>query len=497
MAVSVPIDDYFGLDNTTLLSAVPQGGQVHVIGVAGVAMAQLAIELSNRGFLVSGSDQSFYEPTGSLLRASSIELREGYRAENIPSRCDLVIIGNALSEQNEEVQEVKRRALPFSLFPQALYETVVRDRVSLVVSGTHGKSTSTALAAYVMTSAGIDPSFFIGGKVDQLSTSLRRGTGVFSVVEGDEYDSAFFAKVPKFHFYSPDVLMITSIEFDHADIYSDERAIEREFERLIDSMKEDGVIVACSEGEGILGRIRQRCRRSAERRTVTYGFQPDDDYRVERLVAHEGGQEIAIIHQGERYQFPLRLNGAYNALNAAGVFALLSEGGASMKELLPHFSSFAGVTRRQQVIVDTASIRIVEDFAHHPTAVQATLLGLREQYPSRRIVVLFEPRSNTSRRALFQAHYASAFDAADEVILCAVTKRAVDEGVALLDTDKLSNDIRQRGPHARVGNGPHEVFEIYLEAHRPDDLLVVMSNGGFGGILEKLRARFGRSGGRS
>lgn len=491
MAVSVPFDNYFRLNGTILVSAIPQGGSIHVIGVAGVAMAQLAIELSNRGYVVSGSDQSFYEPTGSLLRASSVHMREGYRAENIPAGCELVIIGNALSVHNDEVQEVKRRGIPFSLFPQALHETVIRDRVSLVVSGTHGKSTSTALAAFLMASAGMDPSYFIGGKVDQLPSSLRRGTGKFSVVEGDEYDSAFFAKLPKFHFYAPDVLLITSIEFDHADIYPDERAIEREFEVLIDSMKGNGVIVACSEGEGILERIRQRCRHSGQRRFVTYGFQSDDDYRVDRSSVPDSGQEITITHRGERWQFPFRLSGAYNALNAAGVFALLAEGGASMAELVPHFSSFSGVTRRQEVVVDTDCIRIIEDFAHHPTAVGATLSGLREQYPTRRIVVLFEPRSNTSRRALFQEHYSAAFDAADLLILCAVTKRAIDEGVALLDTDRLVQDVARRGPRALVGREPEEVFERYLEEYRPGDLLVVMSNGGFGGILERLRERFG------
>lgn len=492
MAVSVPMKDYFRLDSTTPLSAVHETGNIHVIGVAGVAMAQLAIELANRGYVVSGSDLSFYEPTGSLLRSSPVALCEGYRAENIPAECNLVIIGNALSVHNPEVQEVKRRALPFSLFPQALYETVIRDRVSLVVSGTHGKSTSSALAAFVMASAGLDPSYFIGGKVEQLHSSLRRGLGRFSVVEGDEYDSAFFAKLPKFHFYAPDVLLITSVEFDHADIYPDERAIESEFERLIDSMKEGGVVVACSQGEGILGRIRERCRRLGQPRFVTYGFHADDDYRVERSAEPVIGQQITITHRGRDYHFSLRLSGAYNALNAAGVFALLAEGGVSMSELTPHFSLFSGVTRRQEIIVDADPIRIIEDFAHHPTAVRATLEGLREQYPARRMVVLFEPRSNTSRRALFQEQYASAFDAADMVILCAVTKRAVDEGVALLDTDKLVQDVSRRGPQALVGSDPDRVFERYLGEFRTGDLLVVMSNGGFGGIIERLREHFSK-----
>jgi UDP-N-acetylmuramate: L-alanyl-gamma-D-glutamyl-meso-diaminopimelate ligase len=491
MSAVVQAEVFFSLEGSSSLFSVSSGGRVHVIGVAGVAMAQLAIELSCRGFEVSGSDQSFYEPTGTLLRSSTVALHEGYRASNIPSECDLVVIGNAISESNEEVQEVKRRRLPFSLFPRVLFETVIQGRHSLVVSGTHGKSTSSALAAYVLSAAGMDPSFFIGGRVQQLPTSLHRGEGTFSVVEGDEYDSAFFAKVAKFHFYRPDVLLITSLEYDHADIYPDERAIEREFEKLLDSMDEGGIVVICSEGHGILGRIRDKYARSRRLRMVTYGLNEEDDYRIERTPRGDFGQDVAITFKNTRYSFPLRLGGAYNALNACGVFALLAEGGAPVEQLLPHFGNFQGVARRQEVVIDSPMVKIVEDFAHHPTAVRATLAGLREQHSGRRIVVLFEPRSNTSRRAIFQEAYATAFDSVDAVILCGVTKREIDEGVDLLDTERLVAEMRKRGTSAILGNDSADVFDLYLDQHQIGDVVVVMSNGGFGGITGLLRDRFG------
>jgi UDP-N-acetylmuramate: L-alanyl-gamma-D-glutamyl-meso-diaminopimelate ligase len=491
MSAVVQAEAFFSLEGSSSLFSVSSGGSVHVIGVAGVAMAQLAIELSRRGFKVSGSDQSFYEPTGTLLRSSTVVLHEGYRGSNIPLQCDLVIIGNAISASNEEVQEVKHRRLPFSLFPRVLFETVIKGHHSLVVSGTHGKSTSSALAAYVLSAAGMDPSFFIGGRVQQLPASLHRGEGIFSVVEGDEYDSAFFSKVAKFHFYRPDVLLITSLEYDHADIYPDEWAIEREFEKLLDSMGEGGIVVICSEGQGILGRIREKYARSRRLRLVTYGSNQGDDYRINRTLRSDFGQDVSITFGETRYSFSLRLSGAYNALNAGGVFALLSEGGAPVEQLLPHFEKFEGVARRQEVVIDSPTVRIVEDFAHHPTAVQATLAGLREHYSSRRIVVLFEPRSNTSRRAIFQEAYATAFDSVDAVILCRVTKRAIDEGVDLLDTERLVAEIRKRGTNAILGNDPADVLNLYLDQHQMGDVVVVMSNGGFGGIIGLLRDRFG------
>jgi UDP-N-acetylmuramate: L-alanyl-gamma-D-glutamyl-meso-diaminopimelate ligase len=483
---------FFGRERVTPLDSVPERGAVHIIGVAGIAMAQLAVELVRRGYTVSGSDQSFYEPSGSLLRGSSVKLFEGYSPENIPDKCDLVVIGNSASASNKEVQEIERRSLPFSLFPQLLFETVINERRSLVVSGTHGKSTSTALAAFLLNESGMDPSFFIGGRVDQLTSSLKRGEGRFSVVEGDEYDSAFFAKLPKFHFYRPNVLLITSIEFDHADIYPDERAIEREFENLIESMGSEGIVVACSSGGDIVRGIVERYRTAGSPRILTYGFDERDDYRIGRLPEQGGGgQKITVSHQSAQYSFSLRLGGLYNALNAGGVLALLSEAGVSVDSLLPHFGDFRGVARRQQIVVDTPDIRVIEDFAHHPTAVRLTLEGLREEYPNQRIVALFEPRSNTSRRAIFQERYAEAFDAADVVIVCEVTKRAIDDGVALLDTDKLLSDINLRGKKGLVAASPAEVFERFLEEHQSGDIVAVMSNGGFGDIIARFRENFG------
>lgn len=487
--------DYFSRGGVTLLRNIPERGSVHIIGVAGIAMAQLAVELSRCGYVVSGSDQSFYEPSGSLLRSSSVSLFEGYHAQNIPERCDLVVIGNAASSSNEEVQEVRRRGLPFSLFPQLLFESVIAERRSLVVAGTHGKSTSSAMAAFLLHESGLDPSFFVGGRVDQLPSSLKRGEGRFSVVEGDEYDSAFFAKIAKFHFYRPDVLLITSIEFDHADIYSDEEAIQQEFERLIESMEPDGIVVACSSGGDILKGIVTRHRATGSPRIVTYGLEQGDDYRISRsLNESRAGQSITLFHNEAEFPFSLRLGGLYNALNAAGVIALLSEGGVSIETILPHLGRFRGVARRQQVVLDSPDIQIIEDFAHHPTAVRLTLEGLREQYPRRRIVALFEPRSNTSRRAIFQQQYAGAFGSADVVVVCGVTKRAIDEGVGLLDTDKLVSDLVERGKRGVLASSPPEVFDRFIEEYEQGDLVVVMSNGGFGGIVERLKNYFMESG---
>lgn len=479
--------EYFKLSDASGLNQIPEGSRIHVSGVCGVAMAQLAIELARRGYRVSGSDKEFYEPMGSLLRGSAIELRNGYSPGNIPSDVELVVIGNALSYDNPEVQEVERRKLRYSLFPKILHDLAIEGRHSIVVSGTHGKSTTSALLSWLLSRLGLDPSYFVGAVIPELSASLRVGSGIYAVTEGDEYDSAFFAKVPKFSFYRPDTLIVTAIEYDHADIYPNLESIEEQFTRLVSGLPAQAKVICCIDDINV-ARLLTSWRKEARCSFITYGANPAADFRV--LSNESSGRSQSVTIDGGsagRTSFKLSIPGRHNALNATAVYIACQVNGLDVSKIQRIFPEFVGARRRQEVRYDHG-ITLIDDFAHHPTAVRETISAIRSFYPGRRLWAVFEPRSNTSRRKVFQSEYIAAFLGADEVVLCDVAARANDDGQELIQVSDLADGISAQGIRARVFPDANAIRGFLLAEVTPGDVILVMSNGGFGGLVAALES---------
>ena len=489
---------HFSVEGSASLNDVPPGGRIHVIGVCGVAMAQLAVTLAREGFRVSGSDKEYYDPMGSLLRFSNIELFEGYDPRNVASDLDLAIIGNAMFYDNPEVRTLEQRSVPYSSFPQIVGESVIGSRHSIVVAGTHGKTTTTGLIASVLTKAGLDPSYFIGGMSEDLPESLHIGRGEFAVVEGDEYHSAFYARVPKFTFYRARTCIVNAIEFDHADIYPELSDVIAAFRTLLLGLPAGGKAVCCTEFVHVRTLLDElRSRLACE--VITFGAQRGADYR---LVAREQGRTAQVVHIESRrlgtFTVTLPLMGEHNALNAIAGIASLVENGIDIELIREHLGTARSVKRRQQIRYEDRGVVLVEDFAHHPTAVSVTVRAVREVYPTRKLWAVFEPRSNTSRRKVFQEEYVNAFDDADQVILADVGGESrMNQNVDLINVEELATLISGRGKPARALPGAAAILETLLRELGGNDVVLLMSNGSFGGLptdLERaLRERAGGS----
>ena len=475
----------FAVDCLTSINSIPVKSRVHVIGICGVAMAQIALQLSKLGFEVSGSDKEYFEPMSSLLKSSSITCHLGYDKKNISSDISLVVIGNSVTASNPEVLETSEKALAYTIFPKLLSELVIAQRHSIVVSGTHGKTTTSGMLAFVLEQMSLAPSYFVGGKAEQLSSGLKVGSGLISVVEGDEYDSSFFAKFAKFHFYQPNTLIITSIEFDHADIYANLEAIKNEFARLVNTMPQAGVVIACIDDAGVRDFISSLP--SANFKLITYGESPSADVVIKFIVSKSGALAANFIsHSGQECEITLGIPGRYNLKNAvAGLLALESAKVSLSSELFAKFSEFKGVNRRQQLWLNTP-ITLIEDFAHHPTAVRETLRGIKEWLPGRRLIAIFEPRSSTSRKKIFESEYVSAFKEADLVVMKEVEARVLDNSDDLFDVETVCQAINQQGVAAKSFKEVDQIENWLLEHSKDNDIVVVMSNGAFGGLIRRL-----------
>lgn len=472
---------YFSIEGMTQLSSVPKGSHIHLIGVSGIAMAQLAVALQQSGYVVSGSDIDFWEPSGSLLRNSKVTIQSGYEASHITDSINLVVIGNAIRADNPEVREVENKKLSYTCFPKILHEVVIANKTSIVISGTHGKSTTSALTAWCLSSAELRPGFFIGGSVQGLTSSLVKGEGNISVVEGDEYDSAFFAKIPKFDFYSPEILLVTSVEFDHADIYSSIDAINTEFTDLINSMPRSGAVIVSDQGANLKALV-ESWKKSSKSKLLVYGTSDNADIKITERYVSEEGQEIHFLAFGKSHTIQTKLFGAYNAYNAVGSWTCQTLAGV---EQPVGFDTFPGVKRRQEIRLKNESTVIIEDFAHHPTAVLETLKGIKEQFPNRELIACFEPRSNTSRRKIFQNDYANSFMIADVVYLKEVTARHNDSKENLFSSAELSEQLIKAGKKSSCFSKPEEFVSAVKGITKPK-VVVVMSNGSFDGLIDLL-----------
>jgi UDP-N-acetylmuramate: L-alanyl-gamma-D-glutamyl-meso-diaminopimelate ligase len=457
---------------------------VHIIGICGTATATLAAMLKHKGFHVRGSDQDVYPPMSEFLSSEGIEALSGYRAEHISSDVDLVVVGNAISRGNAELEEVLDRKIRYCSLPEAIRDHFLWGSRSIVIAGTHGKTTTTALAGWVLTDAGADPSVLIGGIARNFGaqgSSYRVGKGRDFVIEGDEYDSAFFDKTAKFLKYLPDIAVINNIEFDHADIYADIESVTLAFRRLVNLVPRRGLL--------LLGADSERARDLAgvaKSRVETFGTSEGMDWQAHDLEAIGASTRFKIRRGGAPYgTFDVPLVGAHNVRNATAAIAIAADVGITAEKIAAGLRRFAGVKRRLEVVGTAREVTVYDDFAHHPTAVAETLAGLRAANPDARIWAVFEPRSASSCRRIFQDDFARAFGPASEVLIAPVFRSTLPDAERL-SVPQLVRDLTGRGQSARAAASLDEIIGAIVREHRPGDLVVLMSNGGFGGIHQKL-----------
>lgn len=458
--------------------------RIHLVGACGTAMGSLAGLLRARGHEVTGSDQDVYPPMSTQLEALGVRLLSPYAATNVPGDVDLVVIGNALSRGNPEVEAVLDRGLRYTSLPALLAEEVIRGRTSLVVAGTHGKTTTTSLLAHLLDAAGLAPSFMVGGVPRNFGLSFRLAPGPHVVLEGDEYDTAFFDKRPKFVHYLPDVAVIGNVEFDHADIYPDLEAVKTAFFRLLQVVPRRGLVVAGAESEAVRSLLpRAFCR------VETFGIGGDFDWCARDLRTETAGTRFRLLRRGEDLGgLTMPLPGAHNVRNALAALAVCAEAGLDPRAVGPALSSFAGVMRRLELRGEAGGVRVYDDFAHHPTAVEETLRALRAMEPDGggRLFAVFEPRSYTSRTRVFQDRFAEAFRGADRVVVAAAhLPGKVPEGQRVSEAELVAS-ARDRGVDASFVPTVEAIVETLAGELRGGDRVVVLSNGGFGGIHGRL-----------
>jgi UDP-N-acetylmuramate: L-alanyl-gamma-D-glutamyl-meso-diaminopimelate ligase len=463
--------------------------KLHLIAICGTGMGSLAGLLKAAGHEVRGSDEHVYPPMSTQLAEQGIPVYDGFRPSNLDWGPDRIVVGNVCRRDHVEVVAARERGLELTSFPAALEDLFLKERHSLVVAGTHGKTTTAALASFVLYDAGRDPSFLIGGVPLDFGRGWRRGDGTAFVVEGDEYDTAFFDKGSKFFHYLPRTVILTSVEFDHADIFADLAAVKAAFTKFVGLIPADGLLVVAHSSPEALDVARDaRCR------VVTYGLDPRSgaDYTAEVVPGAPAGRQLfEVRYHGEALcLFETGMTGRHNLENALGVIAAMRGVGLDAAEIARGIRRFAGVKRRQEVRGVAQGITIIDDFAHHPTAVRLTLQGLRARYGRAPLVAVFEPRSATSRRHVFQRDWAESFVDADEVLIAPLHQPEKVPADERLDIEQLVRDLRTRGCAARIVPTVDEMVE-QLAGRAPGDVVVVMSSGGFGGLHEKLLARLG------
>ncbi|PYX29778.1 MAG: UDP-N-acetylmuramate:L-alanyl-gamma-D-glutamyl-meso-diaminopimelate ligase [Acidobacteria bacterium] len=458
---------------------------IHLIGIYGTAMASLAGMLKQRGFRVTGSDAAAYPPISTFLESLNIPLAQPFAESNLKPHPDLVVVGNAISRGNAELEHVLDERIPFCSLPQILHDEFLVGKEVLVVAGTHGKTTTTSMLAWIFETAGLRPSFLIGGIAENFGSSFGLGDGRYFILEGDEYDSAFFDKGPKFLHYFPDAVILTSVEFDHADIYKDLDAVETAFKRLVNLIPRRGRIIAFDTGESI-----ERCLQRAFCPVERYGSANRATWQIANLKFGAERTSWSVLCEGKAWaEFEFPLAGEYNVWNATAAAALAADYGVPREVIGDALRSFQSVKRRLEVKGQVNGITIIDDFAHHPTAIEQTLQALRSRYPTSRLWAVLEPRSNTMRRNVLQEALARSLSLADEVIVANIFKSEAIPEAERLDLNRVIEEIQKRGRRARIlADADAIVTEIAPEL-RSGDVVAILSNGGFGGIYEKLPKR--------
>ena len=454
---------------------------IHLIAVCGTGMGALASLLKDSGYVLTGSDQHVYPPISTFLKDKGIHVDQGYSAENLDHNPDLVIVGNAVSRDNPEVVAMHQKGLYYCSMPQAVNAFAGEGKQVILVMGTHGKTSTSALIAWLLESAGLDISFFIGGILANFSSNYKLGQGAYLVVEGDEYDTAYFDKGPKFRHYDPIITILTSVEFDHADIYKDLDHIKSTFAEFISGLRNDSLLYAYQNDVNV-----QAVLQTASCNVLYYGFNATD--WVAKSVAVEPPWTMFEVHQTNQFwgRFQSPLPGEHNLANVLAAIAVAARLQIPPNKIQAGLASFKGVKRRQEIRGIRNDIVVIDDFAHHPTAVQKTIQAIREYYPRQRLVAVFEPRTNTSMRNVFQEVYSQVFDDADVICIRkpALLKKIPPE--QQFSSKQLVADLNQRGLKGLYFENTDKIIDYLVDEVKPGDVILVMSNGGFDNIHERL-----------
>jgi len=459
--------------------------RVYLLGIAGTGMGSFAGLLRKAGHEVSGSDENVYPPMSDKLAEWKIRVLTPYSADNVkPQEIDLAVVGNVLRADNVEAKAARRRGVPQMSFPEALEELFLQTRHPVVVAGTHGKTTTTALLAQVLMQAGRDPSMLVGGVPLNFNEGFRLGQGEHFVLEGDEYDTAYFDKGPKFLHYRPRTAIFTGAEFDHADIYRDTPHYESAFEKFFALLPPDGYAAACSTFPNW-----KRLASFAKCKVESYCARDDveADWHARWVNLGPGGATFEVDYQGKpEIRVNLPAAGRHNVENALGVYAACRALGLKPDEIAAGFRSFRGVKRRQELRGEIKGVAVIDDFAHHPTAVRETIAAVLAQYPGRRLIAVFEPRSATAMRKIHQDEYGHAFRGADEAIISQPTAIAKVPESERVDAKRMAQDIAAAGTRARWMESPDAIVAALAKEARAGDVVLAMSNGSFGGLHDKL-----------
>ncbi|MBK6589459.1 MAG: UDP-N-acetylmuramate:L-alanyl-gamma-D-glutamyl-meso-diaminopimelate ligase [Acidobacteria bacterium] len=470
----------------------------HLIGICGTAMASLAGMLQARGHKVTGSDQNVYPPMSTQLEALGIEIMQGYKAENTDVERDVTVVGNTIMRGNPELEEVLNRKLLYRSQAETIRDVFIRRgdaladaracaRRSLVIAGTHGKTTTTSLAAWMCEVGGLDPTFLVGGVVQNFGQSFRVTDSDYFVIEGDEYDTAFFDKKPKFMSYLPEIAIINNIEFDHADIYKDIEAIKWQFSRLMNLVPGNGRLI-CGIDSPVVGEVLEQMKGKLQTTVETFGLSPEAKWQARNIEFSAAGTKFQIFQSGEKWgEFTTKMIGEFNVRNCLAVIIAADAWGIFQAKMQEAFDTFESVKRRMEVRGVERGVTVIDDFAHHPTAVDETLKALRQRYTDNRLIAVFEPRSRSSRLSVFEEKYKAAFAHADLVIIAGVFNPEDAKNYGdVLDVPKLVGEITANGTPAMTLTDADAIV-AYLAPEMVDgDVVAVMSNGGFGSIHDKI-----------
>ncbi len=459
----------------------PDTHDIYLIGIGGTGMGALAGLLTEAGYAVRGSDRGIYPPMSTFLHDLGISVYDGYAESNLSTHPDLVITGNACVPTHLEATVVREKKIPQLSFPEAIHHFFLQNRRSIVVAGTHGKTTTSGMLVHVFRSSGREPGYLVGGILQDFERSFSIGSDPQFIIEGDEYDSAYFDKRPKFIHYAPKVAVITSVEFDHADIYTCYEEYKEAFETFANLIPEDGLLAICGDDPGVT----QLHTHSAP--VLTYGLDSQHDVVGQILESNETGIRFELIYHGEDLgEVMLPLHGDHNLRNALAVCTIALHEGLTFEEIAIGLASFSGMKRRQEILGEPDGILIIDDFAHHPTAVRATIQAAEQRWPHRRLIAVFEPGTNSSRRKIFEDSYGQAFGGASMAYLCSPPFRHNDTLEQFLDIQVVMDRIRDDGTDVKCFENTSSLLEDLTREVKTEDVVLIMSNGSFNGLHQNL-----------
>jgi UDP-N-acetylmuramate: L-alanyl-gamma-D-glutamyl-meso-diaminopimelate ligase len=465
------------------LNSIPENvRKIHLIAVCGTGMGALACMLKNLGFEITGSDQKIYPPMSDFLAGQGVQIMDGFDAAHIQKGTDLVVVGNAVTRENPEAKKMDQMGIPFCSMPQALNHFVARDKKTLVVSGTHGKTTTASILAWMLYKAGLDPSFMIGGILQNFDSNFRLGGGDYMIIEGDEYDTAFFDKGPKFMHFRPAVTVLTSVEFDHADIFQDLNHVRKAFGGFLSRLESTSLLLAFDGDENVKDLLSE-----AHCRIEPYGQNDHSAWQIANVQIEAPWSRFDLLKSGKPFgTFKTRLIGRHNLMNALPVIAIADHLGTPVEKIPAALETFEGVKRRQQIRGEKNRVTVMDDFAHHPTAVRETLEAVKSFYADKRLIAVFEPRTNSSMRNVFQNIYPQSFDPADLICIRQPALLKKIPAAERFSSEQLVADLKQRGKDAHFFADTDSIVEFLVRRAAPGDLILVMSNGSFDNIHVKL-----------